>query len=102
IVTKLNPLQDRVDLSATATGVGTVLFNVHARPGTQQLWIPNTEALNADHRGQANFVAGQFVSNRITVVDTTGANPPRILDLDAIAPPDRKCTQPGYIEFDPV
>jgi hypothetical protein len=102
IVTKLNPLQDRVDLSATASGVGTVLFNVHARPGTQQLWIPNTEALNADHRGQANFVAGQFVSNRITIVDASRRDPPQIIDLDAITPPDRKCAQPGYLEFDPV
>lgn len=102
ITTKSNPAHDRVDLSATVSGIGTILFNVHVRPGTRQLWIPNTEALNADHRGQVNFVAGQFVSNRITIVDTTGRNPPRIIDLDAIAPPDRKCSQPGYVEFDPV
>lgn len=102
INTKVLPERDYLDNSGTVSGLGTVLFNVHARPGTTELWIPNTEALNADHRGRVNFVAGQFVSNRITVVDTTGASPPKILDLDAIAPSNRKCSQPGYIEFDPV
>lgn len=102
IATKANPLQDRLDLSATVSRIGTILFNIHRRPGTTELWIPNTEALNGDHRGQVNFVGGQFVSNRITIVNPVGNLPPRVIDLDAIAPPDRKCAQPGYIEFDPV
>jgi len=102
IATKANPVQDRLDISATVSGIGTTLFNLHRRPGTTELWIPNTEALNGDHRGQVNFVGGQFVSNRITIVDPAGSLPPRVIDLDAIAPPDRKCAQPGYIEFDPV
>jgi DNA-binding beta-propeller fold protein YncE len=85
----------------TVTGLGTTLFNIHARPGTSELWIPNTDALNAVHKGEVNFVAGQVISNRITIVDASGAAPPRVIDLDAIAPSDRKCAQPAYVEFDP-
>ena len=76
IPTQPSPAQDDLDPSATLTGLGTILFNIHARPGTTELWIPNTDALNADHRGEVNFVAGQFVSNRITIVDASGAAPP--------------------------
>src|SRR5262249_26167520 len=94
--------QDDLDPSATVSGLGTTLFNLHVRPGTNELWIPNTDALNAVHKGEVNFVAGQVVSNRISIVDGTGATPPRIVDLDAIAPPDVKCAQPAYVEFDPV
>lgn len=96
------PANDALDSSATRTGLGTVLFNVHARPGTTELWIPNTDALNADVRGEANFVDGRVVRNRITIVDATGALPPRILDLDELAPSDVKCAQPTSVAFDPV
>jgi len=101
IVTQPNPLLDALDPAATRTGLGTTLFNVCPRPGTSELWIPNTDALNADHRGEKNFVAGQVVSNRITVVDTSNSAPPVVLDLDAIAPPDAKCAQPTSVSFDP-
>jgi YVTN family beta-propeller protein len=102
IPTQPSPAQDDMDPSATISGLGTILFNIHARPGTNELWIPNTDALNAVHKGEVNFVAGQVISNRITIVDSTGAQPPRIIDLDAIAPSDRKCSQPAYVYFDPV
>ncbi len=100
IPSQATPQQDDLDPSGTLSGLGTILFNIHARPGTTELWIPNTDALNAVHRGEVNFVAGQVVHNRITIVDATGAAPPRIIDLDAIAPPDHKCAQPAYVEFD--
>ena len=96
-----DPAQDALDPAATQSGLGTTLFDVCARPGTNELWIPNTEALNADHKGEKNFVAGQVVSNRITVVDTSGAQPPRVIDLDALMPADRKCAQPTSVAFDP-
>jgi DNA-binding beta-propeller fold protein YncE len=102
IPTQPNPAQDDVDPAGTVSGLGTILFNIHARPGTNELWIPNTDALNAEHKGEVNFVAGQVIKNRITIVDATGALPPRVIDLDAIAPADRKCAQPAYVEFDPV
>ena len=97
-----SPEQDALDPAATVTGLGTTLFNLHRRPGTSELWIPNTDALNDVHRSEANFVGGQVVSNRITIVDATGAAPPRFVDLDALAPPDRKCAQPSAIAFDPT
>ncbi len=102
IQTQNDPALDALDPAATVTGLGTTLFNVCPRPGTSELWIPNTEALNADHKGEKNFVAGQVVSNRITVVDTSAAQPPRVIDLDAIAPTDRKCAQPTAVAFDPA
>jgi YVTN family beta-propeller protein len=102
IRTRSSIQQDDLDPSATLSGLGTTLFNLHVRPGTNELWIPNTDALNAVHKGEVNFVAGQVVRNRITIVDGTGHAPPRFVDLDAIAPPETKCAQPAYVEFDPV
>jgi DNA-binding beta-propeller fold protein YncE len=102
IPTQPNPADDALDAAATRSGLGTTLFNIHVRPGTSELWIPNTDALNAVHKGETNFVAGQVVSNRITIVDAASALPPRFIDLDAIAPADRKCAQPAFVEFDPA
>jgi YVTN family beta-propeller protein len=102
IPTHANIADDVLDHAATISGLGTTLFNIHVRPGTSELWIPNTDALNAEHKGEVNFVAGQVVRNRITIVDASGAAPPRFIDLDAIAPADRKCGQPAYVEFDPT
>jgi YVTN family beta-propeller protein len=101
IPTHANISDDALDTSATISGLGTTLFNIHSRPGTSELWIPNTDALNAEHKGEVNFVGGQVIQNRITIVDANGALPPRFIDLDAIAPSDRKCSQPSYVEFDP-
>ena len=95
------PAQDRLDLTATRSGLGTILFNLHARPGTTELWIPNTDALNADHTGERSFHDGQVVRNRITIVDTTGG-PPRIVDLDQLLPASARCAQPAGLAFDPV
>jgi DNA-binding beta-propeller fold protein YncE len=91
---------DVLDRSVTKTRLGTTLFNMHVRPGTNELWIPNTEALNADHKGEKSFVGGRVVSNRITVVDAAGIAPTRVLDLDVIAPPGVRCAQPTGIAFD--
>ena len=95
-----NPANDALDLSATRTGLGTTLFNLCPRPGTSELWIPNTDALNADHRGEKNFVAGQVISNRITVVDIASGAAPVVIDLDALAPAGVKCAQPSSVTFD--
>jgi DNA-binding beta-propeller fold protein YncE len=102
IPTQAAPGQDQLDPAKTRTGLGTLLLNVHARPGTSELWIPNTDALNAVHKGEKNFVQGQCVANRITIVDVAGAAAPQFVDLDALAPPQRKCAQPTGLAFDPV
>jgi len=55
IATQANPKQDALVPALTQTGLGTTLFSVSLRPGTSELWIPNTEALNAEQR---NFRVG--------------------------------------------
>ena len=92
---------DVLDMASVRTHLGTTLFDVVARPGTNELWIPNTEALNASFKGEGSFVGGRVVANRITIVDATGATPTRVIDLDAIAPPGVACAQPTGIAFDP-
>lgn len=98
----IDPGPTPADAALTGTpvrGLGTVLFNLHVRPGTSELWIPCTEALNADHRGERSFIDGQIVSNRVTVVDTTTGQV-RIHDLDALSPgPGSRCAQPTGIAF---
>lgn len=94
-----DPTLDALD-PTVHTGLGTMLFDVAARPSTDELWITNTEALNAVFRGERAFPAGQVVSNRITIVETsTGAK--TIVDLDALAPAHRECAQPAGVSFTP-
>ncbi len=93
---------DTVDLARARTGAGTILFDVVGRPGTREVWIPGTEALNAQHRGEASFVGGQVVSNRISIFDVESNAPARIVDLDALAPPGVGCAQPTSLAFDPT
>lgn len=102
IPTQGSPSQDQLDPGLTESGLGTVLFNLHLRPGTSELWIPNTDALNAAHKGEKNFVAGQCVRNRITIVDASGAASTRFIDLDQLAPAGAECAQPTALAFDPV
>ena len=54
-------------VSTQVTGVGTLLFNLAPHPVTGNLWVTNTEALNLK-RFEPNL-RGQFVRNRVTVVD---------------------------------
>src|SRR5690606_10772903 len=81
-------------------GIGTLLFDMAARPGADELWITNTEALNAVHRGERSFVEGQVVSNRVTVIDLTNGQK-HVIDLDALAPAGATCAQPTGIAFSP-
>lgn len=99
IKTNANPLNDQLVLSKTRTGLGTTLFDVTPRPGTSELWIPNTDALNADVVGRLNFIGGKVVRSRIAVVSTQGG-PPAFVDLDALAPPGEECSQPTHVAFD--
>jgi DNA-binding beta-propeller fold protein YncE len=48
-------------------GVGTLLFDVAVRPGSDEVWVPNTEARNLV-RFEPN-VRGHLVETRITVAD---------------------------------
>jgi len=94
---------DRLDSAGTVTGLGTTLFNLHLRPGTSELWIPNTDALNASHRGEVAFIAGQVVRNRITIVDVAETPPSvRFVDMDLLAPAvDQRVSTPTSIAFMP-
>lgn len=87
------------DLDPTVhTRIGTILLDLATRPGTSELWIANTEALNGELRGERAFVEGQVVSNRITVLDvSSGAK--SFIDLDALAPAGSECAQPAAIAF---
>lgn len=95
----LDPTKDAVDPEAEFSGLGTLLTNLHARPGTSELWIPNTEALNAVFRGERNFPAGQVVENRVTIVDVASGEV-SVVDLDALAGQGVNCSTPTGVAFD--
>ncbi len=101
IVPDADPALDAHDPARDVRGLGTVLFDVFARPGTSELWIPNTEGLNTEFIGEKNFIEGQVVSNRIAVVDAAGLAAPVLLDLDALAPAGVRCAQPTSVAFHP-
>lgn len=90
---------DVLDASKTRAGLGTILFNVHARPGSNELWIPNTDALNKVI-GEVNLVGGKVANNRVTIVDTNSGATTHI-DLDALAAP-LGAAQPVAVAFDTV
>lgn len=96
-----SPEDDQLNLPATIRGMGTILFNVHQRPFTTEVWIPNTGAFNERHRGEKNFIRGQVVSNRISILDVNApAQTTQIIDLDSLAPNfDVRCAQPTGIAF---
>lgn len=95
-----SPATDAIDPARTRSALGTNLFNVHVRPGTTDLWIPHTDALNGDVRGERGFIAGQVVRNRIAIVDTTSNAPATIVDLDALAPSvEERCGTPTGVAF---
>lgn len=66
-------------VSASVSGVGTVLFNMVLNPVTRSLYVSNTEALNRvrfEGPGDtASTVRGHFIENRITVVKPDSVNP---------------------------
>jgi YVTN family beta-propeller protein len=51
--------------------VGTVLFNLAVQPGSGEIWVSNTEALN--HIPHESRLNGRFAQNRITRVIPHGA-----------------------------
>lgn len=52
------------------SGAGTCLFDVAVRPGSNELWVSNTEALNLIQFEPA--LNGHFADNRVTKFDLTG------------------------------
>lgn len=94
-----DPTQDALSSTQVFKGVGTTLFNLHRRPGSGQLWIPNTDALNADFKGAKNFPNGQVVRNRVTVLNTNNGAM-QFIDLDTQAPPGISFGQPTAVAFD--
>lgn len=91
-----------LDADATVSGLGTVLYNVRQRPGTAELWVPHTEALNVPFKGEKSYIDGQVTRNRIAVIDTTqlGASSAiTMIDLDALIPVDLRCSTPTDVAF---
>jgi len=90
---------DQLDASATLSGLGTTLYNLHVRPSSTELWIPHTDALNTLRRGEANFIDGQVVRNRIAIVETADGSV-RTIDLDQLAPSiDVRVATPTGVTF---
>ncbi len=65
--------------------VGTTLFNVRARPGTNELWIPLTDADNMTRFEPV--LAGAAVANRVSLVDATNGSIVGAIDLTGIVAP---------------
>jgi len=63
------------------SGTGTHPFDLSIRPGTNELWVANSESLNLI-RFEPDL-RGKFSRHRLTVVPLTGASTPRIHDLNA-------------------
>lgn len=81
--------------SFAATGVGTTLYDIARRPGTDVLWITNTDA---DNRTRFEpRLRGRATANRITIVDPAGG-PRVVLDLSPPLLPE-PAALPGAIEF---
>lgn len=100
------PGAELLDPSRTVQELGTILYSARHRPGTSELWISHTDALNGRFVGEKSFIDGQVVRNRIAIVDTSllgGGNNPAavtIVDLDALAPkPSLRCAEPTDIAF---
>lgn len=66
-------------LSRTVSTLGTTLFNVAVQPGSGDLWVANTEALN-QVRFEPNL-RGHFIDTRMTVVQP-GAGTRHHVDLN--------------------
>ena len=60
--------------------LGTSLFDVVPRPGTDELWVPNTEALNLTRFEPA--LRGHFIDNRLSKL-VLGSGAVTVLDLNA-------------------
>ncbi|MFQ5504267.1 MAG: beta-propeller fold lactonase family protein [Planctomycetota bacterium] len=95
-------------VTRTWQGVGTILFGMAQRPGTSELWVANTEALNLV-RFEPNL-RGHFIDSRVTRIDARGLGKPTHFDLNtgidyktlpnpkALA---RALSQPTDLVFDP-
>lgn len=94
-----DPATDALDLASSFRGLGTTLFDVVPRPGTSELWIPNTDALNAEVHGERGFIRGQVVNNRITIVNIA-TRAVEFVSLDPRPESPRACAQPTGITFD--
>ncbi len=90
---RIDPIAQTIEPVARATGA--VLFAHGTNPVTGKLWQLNTDANNKDPYKQTEAsVRGEFVSNRLTIVDVPPAgNPPssnhtivNLDDMDAVTP----------------
>jgi YVTN family beta-propeller protein len=61
-------------------GTGTHIFDLSIRPGSSDLWIANSEALNLT-RFEPNL-KGNFIRHRLSKLDLQGINPTSIYDLN--------------------
>ena len=70
----VNTLQIRRNYS----GVGTILYNLRARPGSNELWVVNTEARNKVRFEPA--IRGHVIDNRVTIIKT--GSTPSVVPVD--------------------
>lgn len=77
-VNPANPLLTTPDStdSRLATGVMTIQYNLKVDPHASRAFVVGTEALNAQVRGEKNFIAGQVVENRLVMLDYSGGGTP--------------------------
>ena len=90
-----SPTTDHLDPSWTRSGVGTILFNLNRAHGDDLMWVANLDSLNAQFKGEAAFIEGQVVRNRLALVSTDGATAHTQIDLDALIPDaNARCAPP--------
>lgn len=83
--------------------VGTNLFDVACRPGENEVWVSNTEALNLIQFEPA--LRGHFADNRLTVIDAEGVHPHDLnpgIDYSILPNPTARATalaQPTSLAF---
>ena len=75
-------------------GLGTTLFDVSVQPGSQRVWVPNTEARNHVRFEHALGLKGHVVDNRLSVVDLGAAPEPTLTIVDLNAHVDRASEPP--------
>ncbi len=92
---------DKGTVKVAAKALGTLLFS-HDRNDAGDLWVLNTDAVNAEEQGEPN-ITGRFVRSRITTLSASGG-PPTFIDLDPVSaggaqPDDRAVGQPFALAF---
>src|SRR3989449_7289930 len=68
---------------STVDHLGTTLFEVSVNPGSEKIYIPNTEARNNVPFEHPLGVGGHVVDDRLTIVDPAAGDAVTVVDLNA-------------------